>query len=215
VRRVLVAAIGVAAVVVAISATAVAGTVGAQRGDGSVSSMRGMMSPNVPAGTGWRDAPNGWMHGSAVNSEYAYLAEMVAHHEEAVAAAQELQRSNRPQMRAFGAAIVETQSAQIDLMTAWLARWYPGRSTEVDYVPMMRDLSGLSGDELDQVFLEDMIGHHMAAVMMSQRLLVRGLANHEEVSHLAVSIRSEQHAEILKMRRWLTDWFDTRPGMMW
>ena len=42
---------------------------------------------------------------------------------------------------------------------------------------MMRDLSGLSGDRLDRTFLEDMIGHHMAAVTMSQRLLgCRGLA---------------------------------------
>ena len=70
-------------------------------------------------------------------------------------------------MRAFGANIVLTQSAQIDQMTDWLAEWYPERSTEVDYQPMMRDLSDLSGDRLDQAFLEDMVPHHMAAVMMS------------------------------------------------
>lgn len=192
-RRVLVAVIAVVAVVVAMAAAAAAGTVG-WRGDGS---------------TGWRHGSNGWMHGSVVSSEFAYLAEMVAHHEEAVAAARELDRTSRPQMRAFGAAIVETQSAQIDQMTAWLARWYPGRSTDVDYEPMMRDLSGLSGDELDRIFLEDMIGHHMAAVMMSQRLLVQGSADHEEVANLAESIRDEQRTEIFQMRRWLADWFET------
>ena len=53
---------------------------------------------------------------------------MVAHHEEAVTAAQELQRSERPQMREFGAAIVTTQSAQIRQMRTWLAEWYPDRS---------------------------------------------------------------------------------------
>jgi uncharacterized protein (DUF305 family) len=69
----------------------------------------------------------------------------------------------------------------------------------------------------------------MMAVMMSQQLLVRGYADHEEVNGLATSIRDEQHAEIIQMRRWLTDWFDApwrgspgwgmgrgmEPSMMW
>jgi uncharacterized protein (DUF305 family) len=203
VRRALVAVVGVLAVVVAMAAAAVAGTVGGRHEDVPGYQMHGMTSaPPDRGGTGW-------MNGSAVDSEFAYLTEMVAHHEEAVAAAQELQRSNRPQMRTFGASIVTTQSAQIDQMNAWLARWYPGRSTDVDYQPMMRDLSRLSGDELDQAFLEDMIGHHMVAVMMSQQLLVSGLADHAAVSSLAESIRDEQHAEIIQMQRWLADWFDT------
>ena len=79
---------------------------------------------------------------------------------------------------------------------------------------MMRDLSGLSGDRLDQAFLQDMIGHHMAAVMMSQHLL-RGGAEHGEVAELAREIRDGQHAEIVTMRRWLALWFDLdlRSGM--
>ena len=49
----------------------------------------------------------------------------------------------------------------------------------------MRDLSGLSGDALDEAFLIDMIPHHMVAVMMSQRLLMHGDAEHDEVDALA------------------------------
>jgi uncharacterized protein (DUF305 family) len=147
------------------------------------------------------------MPGVAVQSEYHYLAEMVAHHREAVVAAKELQRSDRPQMRAFGESVVTTQSAQIRLMQGWLAHWYPDRSGRVEYHPMMRDLTGLSGDRLDRTFLQDMIGHHMAAVMMSQQLLMRGLAEHPGVVPLAQDIRDEQHAEILQMRQWLSQWF--------
>jgi uncharacterized protein (DUF305 family) len=147
------------------------------------------------------------MHGAWPSSEYAYLVEMVAHHEEAVAAAQQLERSHRPEMRAFGAAIISSQSTQIDQMQGWLADWYPSRSGLTDYRPMMRDLGDLSGDRLDLVFLQDMIGHHMAAVMMSQQVLMRGLADHEPVEALAVTIRDEQHREILKMQQWLRDWF--------
>jgi uncharacterized protein (DUF305 family) len=155
------------------------------------------------------------MHGAAVDTEFDYLTEMVAHHEEAVAAARQLERSDRPQMRAFGQSIVASQTAQIDQMKGWLSEWYPGRSTDVDYDPMMRDLSRLSGDTLDRVFLQDMIPHHMMAVMMSQQLLVRGVADHDEVNTLAVSIRDDQHDEIFWMQGRLAAWFDTgwRQGM--
>jgi uncharacterized protein (DUF305 family) len=155
------------------------------------------------------------MHGTRVASEYAFLAEMVVHHEEAVMAARELERSERPEMRAFGESIVESQTAQIDQMEGWLADWYPDRSGRVDYRPMMRDLDGLSGDELDRVFLEDMIGHHMAAVMMSQQLIVRGVADHDEVEDLAATIRDEQHDEIFQMHQWLSDWFGSSAPMHW
>lgn len=203
-RRPLVAVLGVLAVLVVMATAAVAVSIGSRDarpwGDGTPG-MHGMRG----------------MHGQLAGSEFEYLTQMVAHHEEAVAAAGELQRSTRPQMRAFGEAVVESQSAQIDQMNDWLAVWYPDRSTEVDYEPMMRDLSGLSGDRLDRVFLEDMIPHHMMAVMMSQQLLMSGVADHRQVEDLAMDIRDEQHAEIFRMQRWLADWFDAGwrhgPGM--
>jgi uncharacterized protein (DUF305 family) len=208
-----------------VATAGVALTVGAPDGQASGHGMASMMSSRTEDG-GSRTEDDGsgqdrgsgmrglGMHGTAVDSEFAYLAEMVPHHEEAVTAARELQRSNRPQMRAFGAAIVATQTAQIEQMRTWLARWYPGRDSSVDYRPMMRDLSGLSGDALDRAFLEDMPGHHMMAVMMSQQLLGLALARHDQVTALAGSIRDEQHAEIIQMRRWQADWFDGDTGGM-
>lgn len=61
-------------------------------------------------------------------------------------------------------------------MSTWLREWYPDRvEDDADYQPMMRNLSRSSGDELARVFLQDMIAHHMMAViMMSQQFLVRG-----------------------------------------
>ena len=89
-------------------------------------------------------------------------------------------------MRRFGAGIVESQSEQVTQMTAWLASWYADRpASDADYRPMMGDLTGLSGDDLDLAFPTDMIGHHMMAVMASQRLLVMGPVEHDEVADLA------------------------------
>ena len=95
-------------------------------------------------------------------------------------------------------------------MESWLAEWYPDDSTDGDHEPMMRDLTGLSGDRLDRTFLEDMVPHHMAAVMMSQHGLASGLFDHDGVAVLAADIRDDQRVEIVRMRAWLRDWFGAR-----
>lgn len=170
---------------------------------------RGWQQPEWQGSFGMMFGGMHGMHGMyemRAASEDAYLVEMVAHHQEAVAGAQQLRRSPRAEMQEFGDAIVASQSAQIDQMQQWLADWYPDRDEQAPYQPMMRDLTSLSGDRLDRVFLQDMIWHHMAAVMMSQ-LLVRGVAEHDEVEALAQDIRDGQHAEIFQMQQWLREWF--------
>ncbi|MFI7132264.1 DUF305 domain-containing protein [Nonomuraea sp. NPDC050153] len=143
-----------------------------------------------------------------VNDEAGYLAGMIAHDQEAVAAARHLRRSDRPQMRALGASIVKTRQADIATMRAWLDRWYPGRSSAAaGYRPMIRDLSGLSGDALDKAFLRDMIPHHMATVTVSQQLLMSGRARHPEAVGFVAKVRDARHVEMFRMQRYLADWF--------
>jgi uncharacterized protein (DUF305 family) len=158
-----------------------------------------------------RDDDPAGMHlsrGRAV-AEERFLGEMVAHHEEAVAAARELERSQRAPMRRLGQSIVEAQAAEIEPMVAWLDEWYGG-PPEISYQPMMRDLTGLTGNRLDRVFLEDMLVHHMHAVMMARRLLHRANDLHDEVTELAGSIIRTQRAEMVTMARWLDRWFEVR-----
>ena len=177
-------------------------------GNGMPGGMHGPVPGGMPGGMDKMGGGMGGMHRTMqVTSEVDYLAEMVLHHEEAIEAARELQRSDRAEMRDFGEAIVSSQSAQVSQMQQWLDEWYPDRGEAPAYDPMMRDLEDLSGDQLDRVFLEDMVGHHMAAVMMSQRLLMQDLAEHDEVADLAEDIRDEQHAEIFQMQQWLREWW--------
>ncbi len=144
----------------------------------------------------------------ASSAERDFLADMTAHHEEAIAMAEQLQRSDRPVMRAFGARIVRSQTAQVEQMRAWSEQWYGAASLESDYLPSSRDLTGLEGDDLDEAFLADMVPHHMSAVMMSRHLLARDASEHQQVADLATDIVQEQSAEITQMRRWLRDWYD-------
>jgi uncharacterized protein (DUF305 family) len=179
--------------------SAIAGQGGATR---DMSAMAGMgMGPGRGMGMG-------------VSSEFDFLARMIPHHDEAIAAARELQRgTQRQEMRTFAVSIIQTQTAEVERMKAWLALWYPDRETHVSYQPMMRDLTLLGGNALDQAFLEDMIPHHMMAVMMSQQLLRANLASHAEVIPFARNIRDVQHDEIRTMGVWLRDWFGTAAGM--
>jgi uncharacterized protein (DUF305 family) len=207
------------------------GLAGSMPGRGLSGSGMGQMGQMRQTGQGLREGGMGpgagaGMHGGPmagmgmrmmgmcmeVESEFDFLARMISHHEEAIATAKIVAaRSERPEMRAFARNIVKTQTAEIVQMKRWLATWYPGRDATVEYEPMMRNLSGLSGDALDRAFLRDMIPHHMAAVMMSQQVLARGLARHQQLVPFATTIRNDQHAEIRRMATWLSDWFGDSP----
>ena len=157
--------------------------------------------------------PGMGMSGMAVEDEFGYLTMMIPHHEEAIRNGRILlEGTDRPEMRAFATSIIQTQTREVEQMRNWLASWYPGRDTAVDYAPMMRDLTGLRGDALDRAFLADMIPHHMGAVMMSQQLLGQSLAAHTELEPFARTVRDAQHAEIVQMRGWLADWFGATGG---
>jgi len=147
-----------------------------------------------------------------IDSEFEFLTHMIPHHEEAVATAIYLRdNTEREEMRDFAEDIIRTQTAEIEQMTLYLETWYPDQKHQIDYQLMMRELEGLRGDVLDRAFLEDMIPHHMTAVMMSQQLLVRNLAEQEEVALLAQSIRNSQRDEIHMMMNWLANWNSSAP----
>ena len=164
----------------------------------------GMMGSEI-MGSGMMNS--GMMH-ATIESEHDFLVHMIAHHQEAVASATILkEKTDRNEMKNFADDIIKTQTAEIEQMKIWLEIWYPNQDHQVNYQPMMRDLTGLQGDALDQAFLQDMIFHHMDAVMMSQQLITSGYGDHQEIIPFAETIRDTQRNEIHMMRNWLAEWF--------
>ncbi len=163
---------------------------------------------------------SGRMMHTSIESEYDFLIKMIPHHEEAVRTATTLRdNTDSEEMREFASEIIATQSEEIDQMNSYLDNWYSDRENDFVYEPMMGDYSDIESPQLEEAFLEDMIFHHMEAVMMSQQLLAQGLAEHEEVAELAVSISNSQREEIFMMRNWLADSYAAsdqrfRGGMM-
>jgi uncharacterized protein (DUF305 family) len=139
-----------------------------------------------------------------VSSEREFVTGMIPHHQEAVDTAKEVlaRGGTTPEVRTLAQEIVVAQEAEIAQLKAWHEAWY-GEAYVANntYQSMMRDLSQLSGADLDKRFLEDMIPHHMGAIMMAQS--VRPYVEHQEVTDLADAIMSTQTTEIELMRNLL------------
>lgn len=137
-----------------------------------------------------------------VATEKEFLAEMIPHHEEAVATAKEVlaRGATTPEIKTLVEGIITAQEKEIADMKSWYQTWFGTPYTPSGkYQPMMRDLTKLSGAELDKVFLEDMIMHHMGAIMMAHS--VQGVTEHTEVETLSKAIIESQSKEIQLMRQ--------------
>ena len=140
-----------------------------------------------------------------VTSEREFVSGMIPHHQEAVDTANEVlaRGGSIPEVRELAEAIVVAQETEIAMLKQWHLAWYGEAYAEDDtYQPMMRDLSQLSGAELDRRFLEDMIPHHMGAIMMAKS--VRPYIEHSEITDMADAIMETQSAEIKLMNELLT-----------
>jgi uncharacterized protein (DUF305 family) len=140
-----------------------------------------------------------------VNSEREFVTGMIPHHQEAVDTAQEVlaRGGSTAEIRTLATEIIAAQETEIAMLMQWHLAWY-GEEYVADgsYQPMMRDLSQLSGAALDQRFLEDMIPHHMGAIMMAQS--VRPYITQPEVTAMADAIMTTQTAEIQLMQELLS-----------
>ncbi len=139
-----------------------------------------------------------------VTSERMFLEHMIPHHEEAVTTAKEvLERGGTTaEIKTLAQNIITAQEKEIANMKAWYQSWYGEAYTDKNvYTPMMRDLKSLSGKDLDKVFLEDMIMHHMGAIMMAES--VASYISHTEMTDLTKAIITSQTAEIGQMKTML------------
>lgn len=139
-----------------------------------------------------------------VGSEREFITEMIPHHQEAVDTAKEViaRGGTTPEIKKLVEGIVVAQEKEIADMKAWYETWYKEPYADKGtYTPMMRELATLSGKELDRAFLEDMIMHHMGAIMMARS--VQSYIEHSEMEKLTQAIVSTQSTEIGQMRQML------------
>lgn len=156
-------------------------------------------------GMGMMDHSGHDMMAMNVSSEREFIDHMIPHHEEAVTTAKEVlaRGATTPEIRSLAEGIITAQEKEIADMKNWYQTWYgEAYINKNTYTPMMRDLTTLSGAELDAVFLEDMVMHHMGAIMMAQS--VQPHIEHKEITTLANAIITSQSEEIVTMRTLLS-----------
>ena len=139
-----------------------------------------------------------------VESEQGFIEGMIPHHQEAVTTSKEViaRGGTKPEIKKLAENIVLDQEKEIIEMKQWYQDWYSKPYTDNGkYMAMMRELSALSGKQLDQTFLEDMIMHHMGAIMMAKS--VQPYIEHQEIEVLTQNIVSSQSTEISEMRQML------------
>ncbi|MES9608585.1 DUF305 domain-containing protein [Actinomadura sp. NPDC000929] len=156
--------------------------------------------------------------------EAGFARDMSVHHAQAVRMSFTVRdRTDDPETRLLAFDIINTQSAQIGMMTAWLDEWgvpkadpsgrmrwmsghggHPGGGAPMPGMATrdrLADLEKASGRDAEVLFLKLMIAHHRGGVAMARAVLER--TGHERVRRLARTMVEGQQAEITQMNAML------------
>jgi uncharacterized protein (DUF305 family) len=102
-----------------------------------------------------------------------FLEMMIPHHQEAVETSLKVMQDpniDNPKLRILAGRIYDAQTFEIIQMKTWYAEWfgvpYTASSTLLahPYMPMMGDLSALTGKDLEKAYINGMIEHHKMAI---------------------------------------------------
>ena len=152
--------------------------------------------------------------GAAGNGvDRAFAGTMIKHHRSAVDMAEVAgKQSKRSEIKQLAKAIVTTQTAEIEQLTAIdeelaAANVLPGDLGLAEHeMGMDDDMSMLEGAKpFDREFIDMMIRHHQGAIRMARVELDEG--QNAKLKELAEGIVDAQAKEIDEMNTWRVDWF--------
>ncbi len=152
-----------------------------------------------------------------------FIDAMIPHHEGAVVMAKDvLAKSKRPELLKLATGIINAQDEEIIKMKEWRKTWYPkapetpmawnsamnhSMNMSPEQIQAMRmDLDlGVADADYDRRFIDAMIPHHEAAVVMAKDVLQK--SKRTEMQQLANNIIASQQKEIDQMKQWHKNWY--------
>jgi uncharacterized protein (DUF305 family) len=169
----------------------------------------------IAAACGEDDTSSGGSSETATGNgvDRAFAAEMIPHHRSAVDMAEiAKERSNRPEIKQLADAIITTQNAEIDQLTA-VEQHLEDAGVEPGDLGVAENEMGMDHDAsmledakpFDREFIDMMIPHHQGAIRMARAELEHG--ENGELKDLAEAIIDAQAKEIDEMNTWRVDWF--------
>jgi len=152
----------------------------------------------------------------ATETDGAFIAGMVPHHESAIEMAEiARERAEHPEISQLADDIIATQSEEIATLTSIHERLFSAPVGDVDHgtLGLAEHEMGMEGDTtaletakpFDRAFIDMMIPHHQGAIRMARIELDAG--EDEETMALAEAIIAAQSAEIEEMNEWRSDWY--------
>jgi uncharacterized protein (DUF305 family) len=152
-----------------------------------------------------------------------FIDAMIPHHEGALIMAKDLaQKSQRPELQKLAKDIIRAQTQEIAQMKQWRTAWYPqAPSTPMAWHAEMKHMMAMKPEQVsamrmdldlgkadrqyDLRFLQAMVPHHQAAVVMAQDLAQK--TKRPELQKLSQNILTSQQAEIDQMQAWQKSWY--------
>jgi len=152
-----------------------------------------------------------------------FIDAMIPHHQGALTMAQEaLEKSSRPEIQNLATEIAQAQQIEILEMQQWRSDWYPDapetptawdpqtnqtiRMTPEQMMAVTMDMDlGAEDEQFDLRFIDAMIPHHEAAVIMAQDALEK--SDNPEIQAVAQNIINSQQAEIEELQKWRSQWY--------
>jgi len=142
-----------------------------------------------------------------------FAAAMIPHHRSAVEMAEiAKERTDRSDIRQLAGAIVTTQKAEIEQLTA-LDQDLEDAGVEAGDLGVAQHEMGMDDDAsmledakpFDREFIDVMIAHHQGAIRMARAELENG--QNRQLKALAEAIVDAQAKEIDQMNTWRVEWF--------
>lgn len=155
--------------------------------------------------------------------EAGFARDMSTHHAQAVAMALiAYQKATVPQINGLGYDIATTQENQIGQMTVWLQNWHlspTGTQRHMAWMPdvpltadglmpgmattdQMNQLSSATGKQVDILFCQLMLRHHLGGIHMVEEILA--VTKDARVRTLAEAMRAGQQREVVELQKLLT-----------
>lgn len=151
---------------------------------------------------------NSQEHSIVSTDDKSFYEHMIPHHDEAIdVTLYTMNYVQDPDLKQFMSTVIAVQATQSEKMKkSYNARFgYPSTPLP-SYVPMMRDLTKLTGKEMEKQYIQDMIPHHEAAVKMAETVLAT--TTDSEVKEYAQDIARDQTSEIELLKKWLVEKYE-------
>lgn len=139
-----------------------------------------------------------------------FVTGMIPHHQAAIDMAEQgVNDATHSEIKQLSNNIIKSQQAEIEQMNTMkseLPATKGSMMSQDEMTGMMSDVDSMKkAKNFDKAFIDAMIPHHQAAVVMANQVIANG--SNAEVEQLAKAIVKAQSREIAQMQSWRVKWY--------